>query len=73
MSNEGFRNGSPFALVAVFGDPGDDRRLHTPDLKRTIVDGVLKEAANRPVEQLAKEENALLVGLINLRTQGGQA
>ena len=42
----------------------------TPDLKRTIVDGVMKEAASRPVEQLAKEENALLVRLINLRTKG---
>jgi 3-hydroxyacyl-CoA dehydrogenase len=41
----------------------------TPDLKRMIVDGVSKEAAGRPVEQLAKEENALLVALINLRTK----
>jgi hypothetical protein len=32
----------------------------TPALKKTIVDGVLKEAADRSVEQLAKEENELL-------------
>jgi 3-hydroxyacyl-CoA dehydrogenase len=44
----------------------------TPDLKRMIVDGVSKEAAGRPVEQLAKEENALLVALINLRTKRGR-
>src|SRR5881296_810691 len=32
----------------------------TPALKKTIADGVLKEAANRSVEQLAKQENELL-------------
>ena len=41
----------------------------TPDLKKTITEGVLKEAGNRPVEQLAKEENELLVGLLRLRAQ----
>jgi 3-hydroxyacyl-CoA dehydrogenase len=39
----------------------------TPELKRTITDGVLREAGNRPVEQLAQEENAVLVGLLRLR------
>jgi 3-hydroxyacyl-CoA dehydrogenase len=42
----------------------------TPDLKQTIIDGVLQEAANRPVDELAKEENERLVGLIRLRTNG---
>jgi len=41
----------------------------TADLKRTIVDGVSKEAAGRPVEQLAKQENELLLGLLRLRNQ----
>jgi len=41
----------------------------TPDLKRTIVEGVLKEAGPRSVEQLAHEENELLVGLLRLRAQ----
>jgi len=41
----------------------------TPALKKTIVDGVLKEAADRSVEQLAKEENELLLGLLRLRSQ----
>ncbi|MDR3618749.1 MAG: 3-hydroxyacyl-CoA dehydrogenase NAD-binding domain-containing protein [Paludisphaera borealis] len=39
----------------------------TPELKRTITDGVLQEAGDRSVEQLAREENALLVALLRLR------
>lgn len=39
----------------------------TPELKKTIAEGVLQEAGGRPVEQLAKEENELLVGLLRLR------
>ena len=39
----------------------------TPELKKTIADGVLQEAGNRSVEQLAQKENELLVGLIRLR------
>ena len=41
----------------------------TPALKKTIADGVLKEAADRSVEQLANEENELLLGLLHLRNQ----
>lgn len=41
----------------------------TPELKRTISEGVLQEAANRSVDQLAQEENKLLVGLLALRAQ----
>ena len=41
----------------------------TPALKKTIADGVLKEAADRSVEQLAKEENEVLLGLLRLRNQ----
>jgi 3-hydroxyacyl-CoA dehydrogenase len=41
----------------------------TPDLKQTITEGVLKEAGNRSVDQLAQEENKLLVGLLRLRSQ----
>ncbi len=41
----------------------------TPALKKTIADGVLKEAADRSVEQLAKEENEQLLGLLRLRNQ----
>jgi len=40
----------------------------TPDLKRTIPDALLKEAANHSVEQLTKEENELLIRLTRLRS-----
>jgi len=39
----------------------------TPQLKQTIVDAVLKEAGGRSVEQLAREENAILIGLLKQR------
>jgi 3-hydroxyacyl-CoA dehydrogenase len=45
----------------------------TPELKKTISEGVLQEAGNHSVEQLAQEENKLLVGLIRLRAQQAKA
>src|ERR1700732_3613650 len=41
----------------------------TPQLKQTVVDAVLKEAAGRSVEQLAREENSVLSGLLKLRSE----
>jgi carnitine 3-dehydrogenase len=41
----------------------------TPQLKQTVVDAVLKEAGGRSVEQLAHEENAILTGLLKLRSE----
>ena len=41
----------------------------TPELTRTLTEGVLREAGTRSVEQLAQEENELLVGLLRLRAQ----
>src|SRR5258705_2573212 len=41
----------------------------TPDLKQTIVKGVLQEAGNRPVADLRNEENERLLGLLRLRAQ----
>ncbi len=43
----------------------------TPELKQTIAEGVLQEAGDRSVDQLAHEENELLVGLLRLRAQRG--
>ena len=40
----------------------------TPQLKQTVVDAVLKEAGGRSVEQLAREENSVLIGLLKLRS-----
>src|SRR5947209_13186322 len=41
----------------------------TPQLKQTIIDGVTREAANRSVDELAQEENEVLMGLLKLRTK----
>ena len=54
-------------LIKTLGTPDV-----TPELKKTITDGVLQEAANRSVEQLAQDENELLVGLIRLRAHQGK-
>jgi sugar lactone lactonase YvrE len=39
----------------------------TAELKQSIIDGVLQEAAGRPVAQLAHEENEVMLGLLSLR------
>jgi 3-hydroxyacyl-CoA dehydrogenase len=39
----------------------------TPALKQTVIDGVLKEARGQSVEQLANEENDVMLGLLALR------
>jgi 3-hydroxyacyl-CoA dehydrogenase len=52
-------------LEALMKDLGDPQI--TPALKQTLVEGVRSEAAGRPVEQLAKEEDELLLGLLRLR------
>jgi 3-hydroxyacyl-CoA dehydrogenase len=44
----------------------------TPELKQTITEGVVKEAGNRSVDQLAREENELLIGLLGLRAKAGE-
>ena len=43
----------------------------TPQLKQTVVDAVLKEAAGRSVEQLAREENSVLIALLKQRAAVG--
>jgi 3-hydroxyacyl-CoA dehydrogenase len=52
-------------LLPVFNTLGNPKI--TPQLKRTIADGVLQEAGDRSVEQLARAENQLLVQLLQLR------
>jgi carnitine 3-dehydrogenase len=44
----------------------------TPELKQTIVAGVVREAGNRSVDELAKEENRQLLGLLRLRATNGK-
>ena len=41
----------------------------TPELKQTIVEGVLAEAGKRSVDELAQAEHEVLVGLLKLRAQ----
>jgi hypothetical protein len=45
----------------------------TAEVKQTIIEGVLREAGDRSVDQLAQEENKVLVGLLKLRTTNGRA
>lgn len=52
------------ALIKTLGTPDI-----TPEFKKTIVDGVLQEAGDHSLDQLAQNENELLVGLIRLRSQ----
>ena len=51
-------------MIKVLGTPDI-----TPELKRTIADAVLQEAGGLSVDELAREENELLVGLLKLRAQ----
>lgn len=43
----------------------------TPALKQTVIDCVLKEANGKSVEQLASEENDVMLGLLALRAKAG--
>ena len=49
-------------MMKVLGTPNI-----TPELKQTVIDGVLREAAGRSVAQLAKKENEVIIGLLRLR------
>jgi 3-hydroxyacyl-CoA dehydrogenase len=54
------------AMIATLGTPDV-----TPELKQTIVEGVLREAGKRSVNELAQGENEMLIGLLRLRGQAG--
>ena len=43
----------------------------TPELKQNVINGVIREAAERSVDQLAQEENRVLIGLLKLRAETG--
>ena len=49
-------------MMKVLGTPNI-----TPQLKQTVIDGVLHEAAGRSVAQLATKENEVIIGLLRLR------
>ena len=56
------------AMMKTLGDP-----QVTPELKQTIVDGVMREAGGRSVDELAQEENEVIIGLMRLRANGASA
>jgi len=45
----------------------------TPELKQKVIDGVMREAGGRSVDELAQDENRVLIGLLKLRTQTGSS
>src|SRR6202167_2982068 len=53
------------ALMKTLGNP-----QVTPELKQTIADGVMREAGGRSVDELAREENEIIIGLLRLRANG---
>jgi 3-hydroxyacyl-CoA dehydrogenase len=56
------------AMMKTLGDP-----QVTPELKQIIVDGVMREAGGRSVDELAREENEVIIGLMRLRANGASA
>jgi carnitine 3-dehydrogenase len=56
------------AMMKTLGNPEV-----TPELKQTIVDGVMGEAAGRSVDELAQKENEVIIGLLRLRAIGAKA
>jgi 3-hydroxyacyl-CoA dehydrogenase len=62
-----FMEGVFTGLTPVFKALGNPEV--TPEFKQTYIAGVLQEAGNRTVEQIANEENKLLVEYIKLRAQ----
>ena len=56
------------AMMTTLGNP----RV-TPELKQTITDGVMREAAGRSVDELAQKENEVIIGLLKLRANGASA
>jgi 3-hydroxyacyl-CoA dehydrogenase len=52
------------AMIKTLGTPDV-----TPELKQTIVAGVMREAGNRTVDELAEEENRQLLGLLSVRSK----
>src|SRR6188472_4081137 len=56
------------AMMQTLGNPEV-----TPELKQTIVDGVMREAGGRSVDELARDENEVIIGLLRLRGDGADA
>ena len=56
------------AMMKTLGNPEV-----TPGLKQTIVEGVMREAAGHSVDELARKEDEVIIGLLRLRANGTSA
>jgi carnitine 3-dehydrogenase len=56
------------AMMKTLGNPE-----LTPELKQTIVEGVTREAAGRSVDELAREEDEVIIGFLRLRANRASA
>ena len=45
----------------------------SPEVKQTIIDGVLKEAGNHSIEELERERDSMLLELLDMRSKGEKA
>jgi hypothetical protein len=45
----------------------------SPQIKQTIINGVLKEAGNRSIEELERERDSMLLELLVTRSKGEKA
>jgi 3-hydroxyacyl-CoA dehydrogenase len=66
-----FMEGVPVPMTAWWNQLGDPEL--SSKLRQTIIDGTLQEAADRPFEQLARERDDVLLGLIRLRRKVANA
>jgi carnitine 3-dehydrogenase len=41
----------------------------TPELRQTVIDGVLKEAGDRSIDQIGAERDEMLLGLLKVRSK----
>jgi 3-hydroxyacyl-CoA dehydrogenase len=55
-------------MAAWWKDLGAETEF-TPEMKRTIVDGVLQEADGRSIDELEKQRDDVLLGILRLRSE----
>jgi 3-hydroxyacyl-CoA dehydrogenase len=66
-----FMDGVPVPMATWWKQLGNPEL--SSKLRQTIIDGTLQEVADRPLEELARERDDALVGLIRLRRKVGNA
>ena len=66
-----FMDGVPVPMATWWKQLGNPEL--SSKLRQTIIDGTLQQAADRPLEQLARERDDVLLGLIRLRSKFAEA